>query len=61
LRQPADCWRLALPQEKAGTWPEGCPAPRLMMRLSHSEKKRLTKWDSSVFVDACTKGKPQWV
>jgi hypothetical protein len=41
--------------EKAtvGTCPDGCPAPRLMMRVSHSEKNRLTKCDSSVLVDAC--------
>lgn len=36
-----------------GTCPDGCPAPRLMMRVSHSEKNRLTKCDSSVLVDAC--------
>lgn len=40
-------------EENAGTCPEGWPAPRLMMRVSHSEKNRLTKCDSSVFVDAC--------
>lgn len=46
--------RHAHPEKAAvGTCPDGCPAPRLMMRVSHSEKNRLTKCDSSVLVDAC--------
>jgi hypothetical protein len=46
----------AHPEKAAvGTCPDGCPAPRLMMRVSHSEKNRLTKCDSSVLVDACTR------